>query len=151
MVKRTEGEGAVRVGGIVPILRVADFDASIRYYVDVLGFEVDWTDGRFGSVTRGDASLMLSEGAQGHAGTWVWIAVSDADALHEELLPRGARIRHPPTDYPWGSREVHVFDPDGHVLRFGAGSRPGAPLGEWLDEDGVRWMPEPDGSWKRVG
>lgn len=150
MADETTGNDAVRVGGIVPILRVADFDASVRYYVDVLGFEADWHDGRFGSVSRGRTSLMLSEGAQGHAGTWVWIAVSDADALHAELLDRGATIRNPPTDYPWGSRELHVFDPDGHVLRFGAESRPGAPLGAWLDEEGVRWMPQPDGSWRRV-
>lgn len=143
-------ETAVRVGGVTPILRVADFDRSVAYYVEVLGFHVDWKDGRFGSVTLGGTSLMLSEGSQGCAGTWMWIGGDDADALHEELRARGATIRHPPTNYPWGSREVDVFDPDGHVLRFGSESRADEPLGEWLDEAGVRWMPQPDGSWKRV-
>ena len=140
----------VRIAGVVPILRVSDFDRSVAYYREALGFELQWQDGRFGSVARGGTSLMLSEGSQGCSSTWLWIGVSDADALHEELRARGAIIRHPPTNYPWGSREVHVFDADRHVLRFGAESRPGKPLGEWLDESGVRWLPNTDGSWTRA-
>lgn len=133
-----------------PILRVSDFDASVVYYVDALGFSLDWRDGRFGAVRRGDVTLMLSEGSQGCPGTWVFVSVGDADALHDEVRGRGAAIRHPPTNYPWGSRELHVFDPDGHVLRFGSDAVAGEPLGEWLDEAGVRWRPEPDGGWSRV-
>ncbi|MGH7474960.1 MAG: glyoxalase superfamily protein [Longimicrobiales bacterium] len=143
-------ERAVQFGGVTPILRVSDFDRSVAYYVDALGFSLVWQDGRFGCVTRGQTCLMLSEGSQGCSSTWVWVGVSDADALHDELRARGATIRHPPTNYPWGSREVHVFDPDGHVLRFGSESQAGEPLGEWLDEGGTRWLPQPDGSWRRV-
>lgn len=143
-------ETAVRFGGVTPILRVSDFDRSVAYYTDALGFSLAWKGGRFGCVSRGETSLMLSEGSQGCPGTWVWVGVGDADALHDELRARGATIRHPPTNYPWGSREVHVFDPDGHVLRFGSESRAGEPLGEWLDEEGARWLPQPDGSWSRV-
>jgi uncharacterized glyoxalase superfamily protein PhnB len=136
--------------GITPILRVSDFEASLDYYVRVLGFALVFREGRFGCVRRGGASLMLSEGSQGHAGTWVYVGVSDADLLHDEIRPRGATIRQPPTNYPWGSRELHVFDPDGHVLRFGSEAREGEPFGPWLDEQGVRWLPLPDGSWQRV-
>lgn len=140
----------VTVEGVTPILRVSDLEASFDYYVKVLGFEVLWRGDDFGCVKRGRASLMLSENTQGKAGTWVWIGVSDADALHAELLASGARIRHAPVNFPWGSRELHVFDPDGHVLRFGSDVAEGEPFGPWLDENGVRWMPEPDGSWRRV-
>ena len=136
--------------GATPILRVADFDASVAYYVNALGFHLDWSDGRFGSVSRGDASLMLCEGSQGHAGTWVYVSISDADALYDEIRARGATIRHPPTNFPWGSRELHAFDPDGHVLRFGSAARRSDALGEWLDEAGTRWRYEPDGTWRRV-
>jgi catechol 2,3-dioxygenase-like lactoylglutathione lyase family enzyme len=139
---------SVEFGGVTPIFRVASLDASLAYYLDVLGFSLQWRNGSVASVRRGRASLMLSEGDQGHPGTWVWLAVSDADALHEELRGRGAVIRHPPTNYPWGSRELHVTDPDGHVLRLGSDNRAGEPIGEWLDGDGVRWLPQPDGSWR---
>ena len=133
-----------------PILRVADFDASVAYYVEALGFELAWQDGRFGLVRRGDAGLMLCQGSQGCSSTWLFIGVSDADALHDELRSRGARIRHPPTNYPWRSRELHVFDLDGHVLRLASDAPAEGPLGEWLDEEGVRWQAHPDGSWTRV-
>ena len=91
---------------------------------------------------------MLSEGDQGHPGTWLWISTSDVDALYAEFQTRGARLLHPPTNYPWQSRECQVSDVDGHVLRFGSESAPDAPLGDWLDGEGRRWTPQPDGSWR---
>jgi hypothetical protein len=93
---------------------------------------------------------MLAEGDQGHPGTWLWIAAGDVDRLFEELHARGALLRHPPTNYPWGSRECQVTDPDGHVLRFAMESKPGEPLGEWLDGEAKRWAPRPDGSWLAI-
>lgn len=136
------------LGGETPILRVENLDASVAYYVERLGFHIQWRSDPLASVARDRASLMLSEGDQGHAGTWVWIAADDVDELYAELRGRGAHLRHPPTSYPWGSRECQVTDPDGHVLRFGAESRPGEPVGEWLDGQGRRWVPLPDGGWR---
>jgi uncharacterized glyoxalase superfamily protein PhnB len=136
------------LGGVVPILRVADLDASLAYYVEKLGFELQWRGEGMASVGRDRTSVMLCHGDQGHAGTWLWIAVSDVDALHAELTERGARLRHGPANYPWGSRECQVTDPDGHVLRFGADLRAGEPIGEWLDGSGRRWLPQPGGGWR---
>lgn len=133
----------------IPILRVAKLEASVRYYVDVLGFKTDWHYPTVASVGRDDCDLFLCEGDQGHAGAWAWIGVKDVDALHDELRARGAIIRHPPANYFW-AREMQVADPDGNVLRLGSDPRPDEPLGEWLDMDGVRWAPEPDGKWRRV-
>lgn len=138
----------VDLGSAVPILRVENLDASVAYYIERLGFELQWRWEPLASVGRGRTSIMLSEGDQGQPGTWVWIAAGDVDELYAELIQRGARVRHPPTNYPWGSRECQVTDPDGHVLRFGAGSRAGDPIGEWLDGEGRRWVPQPDGSWR---
>lgn len=135
------------LGGIVPILRVADLEVSVAYYVECLGFKMQWRADPVASVGRDGASLMLCVGDQGQAGTWAWCATSDVDALYEELRSRGARLRHPPTNYPWGSRECQVSDPDGHVLRFSADLQPGEPMGEWLDGDGRRWVLEPNGNW----
>lgn len=141
-------EPAVAFEGVIPILRVRDLDASLEHYTRVLGFSADWRDASFASVSRGHASLFLCQGGQGHAGTWVWIGVADAARLHDELRHKGARIRHPPTDYSW-AYEMQVEDLDGHVLRMGSAPRPGQPSGEWLDMDGVRWQRTPEG-WSRV-
>ena len=136
------------LGPAVPIFRVDDLDASVAYYVEKLGFELQWRDDPLASVGRDRTSIMLSEGDQGESGTWAWIAARDVDELYAELQARGARLRHPPTNYPWGSRECQVMDPDGHVLRFGAESKPGEPLGAGLAGMGGRWIPQADGSWR---
>ena len=139
------------LGAVVPILRVASLESSIAYYVARLGFEVQWRSDPVASVQRDRTSVMLCEGDQGHAGTWLWIATTDVDALYAELASRGADLRHAPTNYPWGSRECQITDPDGHVLRFGADLRDGEPTGDWLDGDGRRWLPVPGGGWRSAG
>ena len=138
----------VSLGGVTPILSVESLDTSVGYYVEQLGFSLQWRNGMVASVARDRTSLMLCEGDQGHAGTWVWIAASDVDALYTELRDRGARLRHAPANYPWGSRECQVTDPDGHVLRFGADLKPGEAFGDWIDGEGIRWLPQADGQWR---
>jgi len=106
-----------------PILYVHDLMAARRYYHEQLGFKLDWTDGDppdFGAVSRGDTQLFMCERCQGHAGSWLWVATPDVDRLHAELVERGAIIKSPPGDKPWGVREMQVADPDGNVLRIGS-------------------------------
>ncbi len=137
------------LGSAIPILRVNDLDASLAYYEQALGFRLDWRAATVLSLSRDRASLMLSEGDQGHAGTWLWIATGDVDALYAEAEAGGARLRHPPTNHPWGSRECQIADLDGNVLRFAADLRAGEPMGPWRDGTGARWHPTADGGWER--
>ena len=124
---------------VSPILRVASLAASLTYYVEILGFTIAWQDpGGIACVSRGRCSIFLCEGDQGHPGAWVWIGVSDVDALQAEVSQRGAIIRLPPANYPW-ALEMHVEDPDGSVLRFGSEPRENEPFGDWLDMRGKRW------------
>jgi catechol 2,3-dioxygenase-like lactoylglutathione lyase family enzyme len=141
----------VEFEGVTPILRVKDLAASVAYYVGVLGFKLDWQDpGILGSVSRGRCTIFLCEGDQGLPGGWVWVGVGDAGALFEDYQSRGARVRHPPTNYQW-SYEMQVEDLDGNVLRFGSEPKQDQPFGEWLDMRGQRWAKAPDGGWARVG
>ena len=48
-------------GGAAPIFRVRDVRASLGYYVDVLGFTVNWDEGGMVSVSSGDTTLFLTE------------------------------------------------------------------------------------------
>jgi catechol 2,3-dioxygenase-like lactoylglutathione lyase family enzyme len=126
-------------GGVTPVLRVRDAAASRDYYVQVLGFSVDFQSEDFVSVSRGRCHLFLCEGDQGNPGSWVWIDGKDVDALYEEYKQTGAKIRHPPTNYSW-ALEMQVEDLDGNILRLGSDPRDGEPDGEWLDMDGRRWL-----------
>jgi catechol 2,3-dioxygenase-like lactoylglutathione lyase family enzyme len=126
----------------IPILRVASLSASDDYYVDVLGFKVDWNEGGIASLSRDDCCVFLTESEQGTPITWVWLGVSDVAALHDELRGRGARIRQPPTNHFW-ALEMQVEDLDGNVLRIGSDPLPGEPFGPFLDMHGRLWGPEP--------
>lgn len=118
---------------VLPILRVRSLEASIDYYVRVLGFKVDWHEPReMASASRDRGAIMLCEGPQGNAGTWVWIGVTDAEALFHEYSSAGATIRLPPTNYRW-AYEMQVEDPDGHVLRFGSEPRADLPFSDWIE------------------
>jgi predicted enzyme related to lactoylglutathione lyase len=118
------------IEGITPILRADDLEATKRYYLDVLGFKLDWDVPYMCSVSRDAQSIMICDGYQGQAGTWLWIGVEDADALYAELVGKGALIRDPPQNFEW-AYEFQVEDPNGHVLRFGAESRAGQSFGQF--------------------
>lgn len=135
--------------GVCPILRVSNLSDSKTYYLNVLGFKFDWEDnGVMISVSRDHCHIMLCQGCQGHFGTWVWVSVQDAEALHTEYISKGAKIRHKPTNYYWAV-EMQVEDLDGNVLRFGSAPREGEPEGEWLDMNGDIWTKNPDGGWTK--
>ena len=65
---------------ITPILRVENLVASRRYYLDVLGFKLDWEGPEMASVSRDGCALMLCEGQQGRTGAWVWVGVEDPNS-----------------------------------------------------------------------
>jgi predicted lactoylglutathione lyase len=112
-----------KIENVTPILRVEDLEASRRYYIQTLGFSLDWDACGMISVSRDRKSIMLCEGEQGQPGTWLWIGVEDADVFFAEFSAKGARIRSPPQNFSW-AYEFEVEDPDGHVLRFGADPKP---------------------------
>ena len=112
------------IENVIPILCVESLAASRPFYIDTLGFTLDWDADGMISVSRDGQAIMLCEGAQGQPGTWLWIGVEDADALFAEFSAKGARMRSAPQNFSW-AYEFQVEDPDGHVLRFGAEPKPG--------------------------
>lgn len=115
-----------------PILRVENMPATVRHYVDVLGFEnANWGNDDFTSVNRDRAGIYLCRGDQGHRGSWVWVGVEDAEALFQELKAKGAKIRQPPRNYPW-ALEFHIEDLDGNVLRVASEPKENRPYDTWI-------------------
>jgi len=105
------------IENVTPILRVENLEASRGYYIQMLGFSLDWDADGMISVSRDGKSIMLCEGEQGVAGVWLWIGVDDADVFFAEFSARGAQIRNPPQNFSW-TYEFEVEDP--HVLRVGS-------------------------------
>jgi aspartate racemase len=111
--------------GTRSVLAVRDLRASTAYYVDVLGFTRDFGDGTDGwsFLSRDGFKVMLGECPDardmGNHSWFAYITVGGIDALHRELVERGATVIAGPVTEPWGMREFGIRTPDGHRIRFG--------------------------------
>jgi lactoylglutathione lyase len=116
-------------------LFVADMDASIRFYTEVLGYRVVRREDGYASLRRGAASLGLGpvsglpEEGEGPgftqarlagdrgAGVEIVLEVPDVDAAYEQARTAGAKIAERPRRRPWGLRDFRLADPDGYYVR----------------------------------
>jgi len=117
----------MKVEQVVPILNVSDVEASVAWFGRLgwePGFQWRGTEGGpvdFGAVVAGDLEIFLcrdGQGGRGDDGAWMSIWVDDVDAIHRQCTANGIEVTWPPTDEPWGVREMHVRHPDGHVFRI---------------------------------
>jgi catechol 2,3-dioxygenase-like lactoylglutathione lyase family enzyme len=127
---------------ITPILNVSDIQESFAWF-EKLGWTKGWdwgTPPTFGGVCSGACEIFLCRDGQGgrgerplplirgfdgaeagRYGVWMSLWVEDVDAIHEHCIAQGIEVTMPPTNEPWGVREMHVRHPDGHVLRVSQG------------------------------
>jgi RimJ/RimL family protein N-acetyltransferase/catechol 2,3-dioxygenase-like lactoylglutathione lyase family enzyme len=116
--------------GIQPVLAVHDVGRAITWWTDVLGFRPGFTWGdppTYGAVRPepgwfGTTRIELSLTADGEAGagagrSTVAVTVADVDAVAHRARAAGATVLIPPTDYPWGQRQLELADPDGNRVR----------------------------------
>jgi catechol 2,3-dioxygenase-like lactoylglutathione lyase family enzyme len=116
--------------GAATVFTVRDIAKSIEHYRDALGFAVTFQYGKptfYACLCRDEVSLHLlaahgTKRLPGNGG--ICIFVKDVDAVHAELVDRGAKVVKPPQDYDYGMRDFDVVDPDGNQLTFGMESRP---------------------------
>ena len=114
-----------------PVLHVKDVDASLRFYIDKLGFTSPWRYDEGGKVfvaqvdRQGCALILSSQWPQKVGKGLVFISLNvephshqaskaAVDAVRAELESRGAPVK----DGSWGYRLIVVDDPDGNELFF---------------------------------
>jgi catechol 2,3-dioxygenase-like lactoylglutathione lyase family enzyme len=118
-----------------PILSVTDVEASLRFYVDQLGFTSPWRYDEEGKLfvaqveRQGCAILLANHWPQKVGKGLLFISLNTEpatpaaqtvaqtaalDALRAELTARGVPVR----DGSWGYRLLVVDDPDGNQLLF---------------------------------
>jgi uncharacterized glyoxalase superfamily protein PhnB len=116
----------VSLGRTTPILRIFDEVKAKEFYVEFLGFTIDW-EHRFEpglplymQVTRDDCVLHLSEHyGDCSPGAAVRIETTDLDHFHRDLADKKYKYARPGIEeMPWGTREVSVKDPFGNRLTF---------------------------------
>lgn len=126
LANRAGSPAAPEVSPAVPVLRVMSVAQALPFYLDHLGFTLDW-EHRFepglplyAQVSRSAAVLHLSEHhGDGVPHSVVWIPVHDVSALHKELLAQpNAPVRPGIDPHAPGGPTLRVTDPYGNVLRF---------------------------------
>ena len=108
------------------VLAVRDLKGSTAYFRDVLGFTAEWQDeDRWQALRRGGVRVHLGScpdalppASLGDHSYFGMVTTRDVDRLHTEIAGRGALILSPPTDRPWGFREMAVATPEGHRIMF---------------------------------
>ena len=110
---------------VFPQLRMTNWNRTRAFYVDALGFTVDWEHRFepglpvFAQLTRDGLSLFLTEHTGDcQVGGAAYLVVDDVDALFREISRRGITPAEAPADTEWHAREMTVVDPDGNKLRF---------------------------------
>jgi hypothetical protein len=117
----------VQLHCIIPIFRIFSVEKAREFYLDFLGFKVDF-EHRFSSdapvymqVSRGDIVIRLSE-HHGDAtpGSTVYVDTIGVRELHRELTDKNYRHNRPGLQVQeWGMTEVAVIDPFHNRIIFG--------------------------------
>lgn len=113
-------------GRITPILRIFDEAKAKEFYVDFLGFKVDW-EHRFEpglpvymGISKDSCFIHLTEHhGDCSPGAVIRIFTDELDAYQQELLAKEYKYAHPGIqEQPWGSRDMTIHDPFGNRLTF---------------------------------
>jgi glyoxylase I family protein len=128
---------AIEIRGMAPLLQVFDMATSIRFYRDVLGFEVvttstprgehfDWALLRLSGVElmlntayEEDARPAAPDAGRiaAHEDTCLYFGCPDVDATYAYLRARGVAPEEPKVA-PYGMKQLYLRDPDGYSLCF---------------------------------
>lgn len=130
---------ALDVHGVTTLLQVYDMPRVVRFYRDVLGFEIVSTSPVLGPdrfhwvwLRLGGAELMLNTAYEfdeerpaepdpartaAHDDTGLFFGCPDVDAAYEELRAKGVTVKAPVVT-GYGMKQMYFHDPDGYSICF---------------------------------
>lgn len=123
-------------------LFVKDMGTMIRFYRDVLGFEIKEDENTSNVYLVKDGTLFLLygrddfekmtsrkyeyvKGLNGHAEIALYVdTFEEVDIEFEKAVAKGAAPVLEPTTEPWGQRTCYIADPEGNLIEIGSFNRP---------------------------
>ena len=127
----------MKFNALIPELSVSDIEKTKEFYVDILGFKIEYErpENRFVFVSLDECQLMLEEvNGNWAVGELVYpfgrginfeMTVSDVDSLYQRVLDHHVPVfremkvsQYRENDTMIIQKEFLIQDPDGYLLRF---------------------------------
>ncbi len=123
-------------------LFVNDMGAMIRFYRDVLGFEIKEDEDTSNVYLIKDGTLFLLygrkdfekmtgkkyeyvKGLNGHSELALYVdTFEEVDLEYKKAIEKGAVSVMEPTTEPWGQRTCYIADPEGNLIEIGSFNKP---------------------------
>lgn len=112
--------------GTGPVLPAIDVRSTAAFYVDKLGFKLDFLMDEpptHGSVTRCRVGIQFTLAPAGYDPRtypgWTYLFVHNVDALYAEYMGKGVIVTLSLESRGHGMREFEIEDLNGYRLRFG--------------------------------
>ena len=123
-------------------LFVDDMPTMVRFYRDVLGFEIKEDENTSNVYLIKDGTLFLLygrndfekmtsrkyeylQGFNGHFEITLYVdTFEEVDKEYARIIAQGGRSVLEPTTEPWGQRTCYIADPEGNLVEIGSFNRP---------------------------
>lgn len=114
----------------------------IRFYRDVLGFEIKESEDTDNVYLLKDGTLFLLygrndfekltnkkyeylKGVNAHSEMALYVdTFQEVDEQYQNAISRGATSLLAPTTEPWGQRTCFIADPEGNIIEIGSWNKP---------------------------
>ncbi|MBQ8349532.1 MAG: VOC family protein [Ruminococcus sp.] len=123
-------------------LFVNNMEKMIRFYRDVLGFEIKEVENTSNVYLIKDGTLFLlygrkdfeemtnrnyeySKNVNGHFEIALYVdTFEEVDIEYDKAIAKGAAPILKPTTEPWGQRTCYIADPEGNLIEIGSFNKP---------------------------
>lgn len=107
----------IKFNQVAPAFAAKDYEALVKFYVDVMGFEPGYKTGVYAVLNRDGVMLHLYPERDGKVGghNSAYFFTDGVDAFYESVKDK-VKVVHPISDQEYGLRDFLMQDPEGNNI-----------------------------------